>query len=88
MKIKTKEATYAQVMEYLAKEKERPERCAKKPNKFFRTIMRLAAIPDLRAVNFTYDTEGMEKLGEKEPCLILMNHSRPTACTRIIIGMR
>lgn len=46
-----------------------------KPNMFFRTLLKVASIPDLKATNFSYEMVGMHKLGKKEPCLILMNHS-------------
>lgn len=46
----------------------------KKPSLLLSTVVRLAAIPDLRQTHFTYTTEGMEKVGD-QPALILMNHS-------------
>lgn len=46
-----------------------------KPNIFFRTLMRVASMPDLMATNFKYTSIGMDKLGKREPCLFLMNHS-------------
>lgn len=50
----------------------------KKPIKqtaFFRNLMKSLSKKDLADCNFTYETEGMERLGADEPCLILMNHS-------------
>ncbi len=47
----------------------------KKPNMFWRTLIRLLCIYSLAGTGFRYEKEGMEKLGKKEPCLILMNHS-------------
>ncbi len=71
MKIKTTNADYESVL--LLPEEDRPK--PKKPNLFFRTIVRLASIPDLVATKFTYNQINMDKLGKDEPCLILMNHS-------------
>lgn len=38
-------------------------------------LVEFISIGDLKATGFSFSTEGMEKLGKKEPCLILMNHS-------------
>lgn len=46
-----------------------------KPSLFWRCLIRLISIPGLLSCGFTYKKIGMEKLGKKEPCLILMNHS-------------
>ena len=46
-----------------------------KPSIFFRTLIRLLTIIGLWGTGFTFETEGLEKLEKKEPCLILMNHS-------------
>lgn len=70
MKIKTKELTYDQVMELPRP----PHKMPRKPSRVLSALVRLLAIPDLKATNFTYTTEGMEKVGD-QPCLILMNHS-------------
>ncbi|MCC2231283.1 1-acyl-sn-glycerol-3-phosphate acyltransferase [Lachnospiraceae bacterium CLA-AA-H215] len=71
MKIKVTEATYEEAMREAVKEYRNP------PNSslLLRTLVRLYSIPELRSVGFTYTKEGMERLGRKEPCLILMNHS-------------
>ncbi len=56
--------------------KKRPKR--KKPAKpsiLLATVIRILSIPDLLFTRFKYKKIGMEKLGKKEPCLILMNHS-------------
>lgn len=71
MKIKTKEKSYEDV---LAK----PvglHRLPLRPGILFRTLLKLVSVPDLKKTNFTYRKIGMERLGKKEPCLILMNHS-------------
>lgn len=71
MKIKIKEMSYEDV---LAK----PvglHRFPRKPGIGFRTLLKLLSASDLKATNFTCREIGMERLGKKEPCLILMNHS-------------
>ena len=47
----------------------------KKPSRLFKLLVRILSIFELRSAKFTYTQEGMEKIGKKEPCLILMNHS-------------
>lgn len=42
---------------------------------FFRWLMKMLGVFDLRATNFKCQEIGMEKLGKNEPCLVLMNHS-------------
>ncbi|MBP3413715.1 MAG: 1-acyl-sn-glycerol-3-phosphate acyltransferase, partial [Clostridia bacterium] len=71
MKIKVKKKSYDKVIR-LPKEEHRDP---KKPGIFFRWLIKFLSIGDLKATKFTYKTYGMEKLGKKEPCLILMNHS-------------
>lgn len=71
MKIKVTELDYDSVMALKRPEHRRP----KKPNLFFRSVIRTAAEFGLKGTNFTYTMEGMEKIGKDEPCLILMNHS-------------
>ena len=46
-----------------------------KPSPFWRFVKIIQTTKELKAANFTYREIGMEKLGKKEPCLILMNHS-------------
>ena len=70
MKIKTKVLPYSEVLK-LPKQK---HKYPKKPNILFRTIIRLAAIPDLWATGFKFTKTRMEKAGTG-PFLILMNHS-------------
>ncbi len=71
MKIATKRRTYAQA----AAMKRPPHRKPLRPMLLLQCVIRLLAILDLFPTRFTYRTHGMEKLGKKEPCLILMNHS-------------
>ncbi len=71
MKIKVKKMSYEDVLA-LPKEKSR------KPMKqhfIFRLLLLLLSSVDLFVTKFEYNKIGMEKLGKKEPCLILMNHS-------------
>ncbi|MBO5981185.1 MAG: 1-acyl-sn-glycerol-3-phosphate acyltransferase [Clostridia bacterium] len=67
MKIKTKKMPYSKVVTLKKPKHKKPV----KPNILFRTIVRIASVPDLLKVKFRY--EG--KLPSKMPCLILMNHS-------------
>ena len=69
MKIKTVNAPLDKV---LAKNppKHKPPR---RPNLFFRTLLKLASVSDLRDADFTY-TQEIERAGSG-PFLILMNHS-------------
>lgn len=46
-----------------------------KPNFFWRALIRFLTIFGMMGTKFTYETEGFEKIGEDEPCLILMNHT-------------
>ena len=46
-----------------------------KPGMFFRWLMKTAGALELKATNFKCNFLGMEKLGKKEPWLILMKHS-------------
>lgn len=71
MKIKVKEIPFDFVEKLPKLHKLPPLR----PSLFWRTIMKIVAIPDLKKTQFTYTKVGMEKLGRHEPCLILMNHS-------------
>ena len=71
MKIKTAVKSYTEVLS-LAPEKRRK---VKKPSFLFRLLVRFLAIFELRKVKFSYKKIGMERLGKKEPCLYLMNHS-------------
>lgn len=72
MKIKTKEISYAEVIKLSqSKKKIKP----KKPNMLFRTLLKIVSMPELIATGFRCEKIGMNRLGKKEPCLILMNHS-------------
>ncbi len=71
MKVKNTVRPYSEVAAMKRPEHKKP----KKTNIFFRTLLKVVSIPDLIAVHFKCRKIGMEKLGKKEPCLILMNHS-------------
>ncbi len=71
MKIKVRDMAYDKVMR-LPKE---PHRMPKTPSKLLRKVMQIASKKELREVNFTYTTQGLEQWKSGEPALILMNHS-------------
>lgn len=74
MKIKVKQSSYKSVIENHNAKKHKSIK-PKKPNIFFRTLIKLVSIPDLLATKFSFENIGMEKLGKNEPAFILMNHS-------------
>lgn len=71
MKIKVKDRSYEDVIALPKEEHVRPKR----PNMLFRTLLKVVSQPDLIATHFKCRKIGMEKLGKREPCFILMNHS-------------
>ncbi len=71
MKIKITDKTYNEVLAIPQKKHKKPKR----PNIFFRSVLKLVSLPDLFATHFKCERIGMENLGKKEPCLFLMNHS-------------
>lgn len=71
MKIKTVQKSYAEVMAKTPAKRKKPKR----PNLFFRCLLKLVSLPDLWAVKLQCRRIGMERLGKREPCLFLMNHS-------------
>ena len=71
MKIKVIEKSYGEVMSITRKKHKKPKR----PNMFFRTLLKLVSLPDLIGTHFKSEKIGMEKLGKGEPALFLMNHS-------------
>ena len=71
MRIKIKKSTHSEVLA-LPKEK---KFVPKKPNLFWRILLKILSSFDLKKTNFRLEKSGMEKLGKKEPCLILMNHT-------------
>ena len=71
MKTTVKELSYERVSVLPRPKHKKPV----KPNIFWRTLIRLITIFGMKGTKLTYTTEGMEKIGKKEPCLSLMNHS-------------
>ena len=71
MKIKNRSLSYEEVLA-LPQEK---RRAPKRPPRIFRLLLKTLSAPDLKAVDFSLKTEGMEKLAKDEPALYLMNHS-------------
>lgn len=71
MKIKIQEKSYEEVLAIQAEGHQNPVRQLA----FFRFILKLISMPDLWATHFTHREIDMERLGEKEPALFLMNHS-------------
>ena len=47
----------------------------RKPGMFWRCLIRFLTIFGMMGTKFRYETEGFEKIGKEEPCLILMNHT-------------
>ena len=70
MKIKTKRITIEE-LETLKRPKHFPP---KKPNIFFRTLIRGLSLWDMWRSKFSYTEKNLDKAGDG-PCLILMNHS-------------
>ena len=71
MKTFVKKSTYEKVMAMERTKHRKPLR----PVFLIQILIRILSFFDLLAVKFSYTTHGMEKIGKKEPCLILMNHS-------------
>ena len=70
MKIKTKKLSWAEVQNLPRPKHKKPIR----PHPLFRTVVRVASIPDLMFARFSYEKVRMEAAGDG-PWLILMNHS-------------
>ena len=71
MKTTVKNMDYDAVMALAPYERKKPV----KPGLFWRNLIRGLTLVGLMGTKFTYETERMELLDKKEPCLILMNHS-------------
>lgn len=71
MKIKVIEKNYQDVLAM----GHAPHIKPKKPNIFFRTLLKLVSLPDLLATRFSVKRIGMQRLDKREPCLFLVNHS-------------
>lgn len=71
MRTLTKTKSYAEVMVM-------PKNVHRKPMRqsvALRMLVNVLSRVDLKLTSFSYEKIGMERLGKKEPCLILMNHS-------------
>ena len=71
MKTTIKTLSYDQVMALPRPRYQKP----RKPNLFWRTLIRVLCFFGMMGTGFRYETEGMEKIGKNQPCLILMNHT-------------
>ncbi len=71
MKTTTKTLPYEQVMA----RKRAPYKKPRKPNIFWRTLIRVLSFFGMMGSGFRYEWPDKEKLDKKQPCLVLMNHS-------------
>lgn len=71
MKTTVKKMDYDKVMALPRPEHKLP----RKPNIFWRTLIRLLTIFGMMGTGFRYETERFELLDKDEPCLVLMNHT-------------
>ena len=71
MKTTIKNLPYERVMALKRPAYQKP----KKPNMFWRTLIRILCFFCMMGTGFRYEKENMDKLGKNEPCLILMNHT-------------
>jgi len=70
MKIRIKKLPYAEAAKITPPKRLKP----KKPNIFFRGLMRLLSVPEMLATHFTCVNECKDII-KNEPCLVLMNHT-------------
>lgn len=71
MKTTVKNMPYERVMALKRPKYQKP----RKPNMFWRTLIRLLCIFGMMGSGFRYEKQNMDKIGKNEPCLILMNHT-------------
>ena len=71
MKIKTRDLDYDNAISLPQDKRMYPKR----PGLLCRTLLKIASAPDLKAVDFSLTSSGMERLADDEPALFLMNHS-------------
>ena len=71
MKIKIKKMAFEDVLSLSVKERQKPVR----QSKLLKLLVSILSFFELRKVKFKYNTKDMDRLGKKEPCHILMNHS-------------
>lgn len=71
MTIKTKVLPYEQVMALPKPKHKKPLR----QNPVLKLLIKVLSMPAMYKSGFTVNRINMDKLGKKEPCLILMNHT-------------
>ena len=71
MKTTIKQMDYEKVMALPRPQHKLP----RKPGIFWRGLIRGLTVVGMMGTKFQYETEGFEKIGKDEPCLILMNHT-------------
>ena len=71
MKIKVVKKSYDDVISLKRPRHIKP----RKPGIFFRTLLKLVSLPDIKKTHFKCERIGMDRLGKKENALFLMNHS-------------
>ena len=71
MKTTVKQMDFDKVMALPRPKHKKP----RKPGLFWRVLIWLLTYIGMAGTRFRYETEGLEQLGKKEPCLILMNHT-------------
>ncbi len=71
MKTTVKKMEYDKVMALPRPQRRNPW----KPGLFWRVLIRILTVFGMMGTGFKYETEGFEKIGKDEPCLILMNHT-------------
>ncbi len=71
MKTTVKKMDYDKVMSLPRPQRQNP----KKVHFFWRLLIRILTVFGMMGTKFRYETEGFEKIGKDEPCLILMNHT-------------
>ena len=70
MKILWKNLSYEAMLKKPSKKRKKPKKCSA----FYRLLLKIICTGELKKVHFKAKKVGMERLGKKEPCLILMNH--------------
>ena len=71
MKTTVKQLDYDKVMALPRPQRKNPRKVAW----FWRILIRFLTVFGMMGTGFRYETEGFEKIGKDEPCLILMNHT-------------
>ena len=71
MKTTVKKLDFDKVMALPRPQRKNP----RKINLFWQLLIRVLTIFGMMGTGFRYKTEGFEKIGKDEPCLILMNHT-------------